>query len=284
MRGLQVFVSAITALILCTTATPTQQLAAAPAATPQVSASQDECRAYITMVPLDPDVVKLLASPVVLPKPNVFASASFQQLQEWDLPSKVMAWRDRPVAEELSRRWDEFNRKWNPAWQQDHSANYRRYSSRPLSPERWHDLDKWFAKEGPKKLPGVCNDAGKAAYVLAVGIVSNGSGASPSGSSNPHEYEQISSVRAQDNSVGPNAGSYSPTAHESRPDELNGLGGSGSTDDYVCTYLFRTNGAPLGQGGTRQPAPDYYYCHSGADTPRSALTTMMKYLSKNGLQ
>ena len=281
---LQVFLGTIAALILCSTATPAQPPAGAPAATSQASASQEECKAYIAIAPLDQDVVKLLASPAVLPKANVFASASFQQLQEWDLPSKVMAWRDRPGSEELKRRWDEFSRKWNPAGQPDYSANYRPYSLRPLSPERWNDLEKWFAKEGPKKLPGVCSDAGRATYVLAVGIVSNAAGGAPSGSSNPHEYEQISSVRAQDNSVGPNAGSYSPTAHESRPDELNGLGGSGSTGDYVCTYLFRTNGATLGQGGARQPTPDYYYCHSGADTPRSALTTMMKYLSKNGLR
>ena len=249
----------------------------------QTPSTPSGCKAYLKIAPLDEAAVKLLATPQLPPNPNAFAHPSFHQLIEWDLPSKVTPWRERPSADELARQWSEFDKKWTPAAKtpapQDHS---RPYGWRPLSPEQSKDLEKWFVKEAPKKLPGVCVDAAQANYILAVGIVSGGSpGSARLGASNPHEYEQISAVRRQDAPVGPNAGTYSPTAHESRPDELNGMGASGDPSAHTCAFLYRTNGAAT--GGTRQPTPDYYYCHAAGELPRSAVTTMLKYLAKTGL-
>jgi hypothetical protein len=237
------------------------------------------CNAYIVVEPLPVDVVKLLSSPVVVPSPQGFADASARQLQEWDLPSKVTAWRERPSPDELARRWEESGRKSSGTTKGANQAlTHRPYVAQPLSPEQWKDVEKWFPNEGPKKLPGLCVDAGKATYRLEIGVISGGAFAPTRGSSNPHEYEQMSQVRAQDNAVGPNAGTFNPTAHESRYDELNGLGGSGDPSAHTCVYFYRR----VGGSAPPQP-PDYYYCHSGSDMPKSVLTTMLKYLAKAGL-
>lgn len=99
-------------------------------------------------------------------------------------------------------------------------------------------------------------------------------------------------MRQQDAPVGPNAATYSPTAHESRPDELNGMGGSSDPSAHTCTYLYRTTGTPpvattsasTPPTGTAMTQPDLYYCHSAGEMPRSAVGTMLKYLAKTGLQ
>jgi hypothetical protein len=250
--------------------------AATPPAAPATSAVEG-CKAYFAIEPLPADVVKLLATPVVVSHSQGFADADFRRLQEWDLPSKVTAWRDRPSADELARQWDQFNQKWNRAGKgQDNAAQFSPYSEQPLSAKEWKEAQSWFAREGPKKLPGLCVDGEKAAYRLAIGMISGG-GASAHGSSNPYEYEQLSQVRAQDNAVGPNAGTFNPTAHESRHDELNGLGGPGDLSAHTCVYFYRA----LGTGGSAAPQPpEYYYCHSGSGIPRSVLTNMLKYLAK----
>jgi hypothetical protein len=255
-------------------------LTTAKSALAQTQALAEPCKAYFAIEPLPADVVKLLATPVVVSNSQGFADASFRQLQEWDLPSKVTAWRDRPSADELARQWDEFNQKWNRAGKsQDNPPHFSPYLAQPLPPWEWKEVESWFAKEGPKKLRGLCVDAGKATYRLAIGMISGG-GASAHGSSNPHEYEQLSQVRAQDNAVGPNAGTFNPTAHESRHDELNGMGGSVGPSAHTCVYLYRTVGA----GGSAPPQPpEIYYCHSGSGMPRSVLTTMLKYLAKTGM-
>lgn len=243
------------------------------------------CKAYFRLEPLDARVVNLLATPLLPPNPGGFLNADLHQLVDWDLPSKVTPWRDRPSRDELARKWEEFDKKWTPHNQDQPKAtpsHARPYGWRPLSSDQWKDLEKWFAKEAPKKIPGLCLDATQATYVLSVGIVSGGSaGAARLGASNPHEYEQLSAVRQQDAAVGPNAATYSPTAHESRPDELNGMDGSSDPSAHTCTYLYRTTGAPA--PGTAMPQPDLYYCHSAGEMPRSAVGTMLKYLAKTGL-
>jgi hypothetical protein len=254
--------------------------AATPPALPAASPVEG-CKAYFAIEPLPTDVMKLLSTPIVVSHSQGFADADRRQLQEWDLPSKVTAWRERPSADELARRWDEFNRKWNRAGKDKNSApQFNPYQEQPLSAKEWKDAQSWLAKEGPKKLPGLCVDAGKATYRLAIGVVSGGGGASVHGSSNPHEYEQLSQARAQDNAVGPNAGTFNPTAPESRHDELNGLGGSSDPSVHTCVYLYRAAGV----GGSAPPQPpEYYYCHSGSGIPRSVLTTVLKYLAKAGM-
>jgi hypothetical protein len=256
----------------------------------QAPSAASGCKAYLKIAPLDESVVKLLATPQLPPNPNAFNHPSFHQLVEWDLPSKVTPWRERPSADELARQWTEFDKKWTPAAKTPAPRDHARpYGWRTLSPEVSKDLEKWFAKEAPKKLPGTCVDSTQAGYVLVVGIVSGGTLASARpGASNPHEYEQLSAVRQQDAAVGPNAATYSPTAHESRPDELNGLGAGGDPSAHTCAFLYRAgasggNGAAAGPAGTRSATPDYYYCYASGELPRSAVTNMLKYLAKTGL-
>jgi len=243
------------------------------------------CEAYVQIQPLDQSVTGLLSTPIMGVNRNVFADSAFQQLVAWDLPSKVTAWRQRPSDEDLSRQWEELSQKWNAGnsgkeKSTAQSTQHLPYRWQALPADQWKDLEKWFAKEGPKRLPGLCADSGKAGYILAVGIISGGSASvSRFGASNPHEYEQLSAVRQQDAAVGPNAATYSPSGHESRYDELNGIDAASDPSAHTCAYLYRTNEP----GGTRRPTPDYYFCRSSGEMPRSVLITMLKFLAKNGL-
>jgi hypothetical protein len=63
-----------------------------------------------------------------------------------------------------------------------------------------------------------------------------------------------------------------------RRETSNGLPG------YACIYFYRTNGKTMGAGGARKEAPEYYYCQGGSGISQSTVSTMLKYLSKTGLQ
>ncbi len=163
MRALRFFLCAVVAL-----GSSAFVAGQAQQPSPEQPTRSDGCKSYFALQPLDQGVLKSLATPIVPPNPNLFANESVRQLQEWDLPSKVTTWHDRPSPEELARRWDELNKKWNSATP-GKSGVPRPYALQPLPPNDWKDLEKWFAKEGPKRISGMCVEPGEATYVLAVG-------------------------------------------------------------------------------------------------------------------
>ena len=219
---------------------------------------------------------------------SVFADTSIKQLQEWDLPSKVTPWHERPSPEELARRWDELNQKYSAGTQsKDKSKNdvpqgrAAPYNASSLPPKEWQDLEKWFGKNAPKKLSGACVDAAKATYVLAVGIIGGGAGVSSSGANNPNAYNDYAS-QPQADSLGPNAGRVA--SYKTPQNELDIAGMQNGVSGNTCVYLYRTNGKGIGEGGMRQEAPYFYYCHAGGGISQSTVTTMLKYLTKTGLR
>jgi hypothetical protein len=253
-----------------------------------VVAGQDGCEFYVALQPIDPAAVKLLATPLAPVNRTLFTDNRIRQLQDWDLPSKVTAWRDRPSAEELVRQWDELNKQWSSGLQnkdkskssvpQEHPAPYR---AGPLPEKEWQDLEKWMGKNGPKKLSGLCIDSAKATYVLAVGIIAGGAGSTAADYNRVGEYTDYAS-KPQADSLGPNAGTVAP--FKTPQDEFTGAGISGVKGGDTCVYLYRTDGKAIGEGGARKVAPEYYYCHAGGGISQSTVTTMLKYLSKTGLK
>jgi hypothetical protein len=77
---------------------------AAQSSISQPPARHDGCSAYLTIAPLDQNVLKLLGTPIVPANEGLAASSGFQQLRAWDFPSKVTPWSARPSPDELSRR------------------------------------------------------------------------------------------------------------------------------------------------------------------------------------
>jgi hypothetical protein len=214
---------------------------------------------------------------------TVFTGAQVRKIQKWDLPSEVTAWKERPRAEELARQWGELNK----AGGQDKSGKdapavrYRPYGLRALSAEQWTDMRDWFEKNGPKKVPGMCVDSEKATYVLAIGVVST-KGSATSDPNRAIEYSEYAGAPQREN-IGANVETLSHGGHTSAHDALANREGSGDPSAYTCAYLYRTNGATTGQGGVRQATPVYYYCRGGGVAPQSAVTTMLKHLSKTSL-
>ncbi len=263
-----------------------QPPAAQPAPSP-ASPAQDGCKAAFAIAPFDEGVMKLLATPIVPPFRTVFTEASSRKLQNWDLPSKVTPWRDRPAPEELARQWEELNKSWSSGAQgKDKGAKqappprYKPYGLRPFSAEQWKDLEKWFAKNGPKQLSGTCADSARAAYILAIGVISGGVSATPGDANRAIDYAR-SAGTPQPESFGANAATVA--SHSTPYDELSQHGASGDPSEYTCVYLFRANGASSGQGATHRETPDYYYCHAAGAESRSAVTTMLKFFSKTQL-
>ena len=284
MNRLWVLLCAIAASSFC----PSMAAQSQPSTSGQLPASQtnsapDSCKAHFAIEPLDHTVLTALGSAVVPVNPNLSSSKAFVELRNWDFPSKVTSWKARPSAEELARRREELT---NPA---DVTGKDQKKVATPLGvsvayellsvpPREWNDLEKWFAKEAPKKIAGACVDREKATYVIAIGVISDG-GADNSlmNSSRRNEYGQSASAQQQDAAVGPNAGMAQVGAANSQ--EMNGMGGnSGSRPGtYTCSYFYRA------QGGIRQQIPDYYYCVSGEGVPRSAAGAMLKYLAGTSL-
>jgi hypothetical protein len=279
MRLTYAFFAAIVVLSV-----PNSVLAQAPA---QARSAESGCRSYYTIEPLDQSVLRLLGAPAPPPQQELFVNLAYQQLRRWDFPDKVTPWSERPSPEELARRRDELRQPAGSKQGDDKSkksttsgpAGVRPYELQPLPSKDWKDLEKWFAKEAPKRLPGTCVDHDKASYVLAIGIISGNDDRFLDNSSARNEYKQSTTVRQQDSAIGPNAATFSPGVREPNTQELSGMGSSEAAAN-TCAYVYRTNGRPLGQGGMRLDAPDYYYCKSGGIVPRSAVTTMLKYLGK----
>jgi hypothetical protein len=249
----------------------------------QAAGGQEGCKAYFTVEPLDANALKLLSTPVVPQFQTAFTDAQVRRIQKWDLPSEVISWKGRPSAEDLARQWGELNK----AGGQDKSGKdapavrYRPYGLRALSAEQWTDMRDWFEKNGPKKVPGMCVDSEKATYVLAIGVVST-KGSATNDPNRAIEYSEYAGAPQREN-IGANVETLSHGGHTSAHDALANREGSGDPSAYTCAYLYRTNGATTGQGGVRQATPVYYYCRGGGVAPQSAVTAMLKHLSKTSL-
>ena len=252
------------------------------AAISQTALAQDNCKARFAIQPLDPVVLRLLGSAVVPVNPNLSSSKAFVELRNWDFPSKVASWSARPSAEELARRKEELINPAGAAGKEKKAATPLGvsvpYELLPMPPREWNDLEKWFAKEAPKKISGACVDRDKANYVIAIGVISDGGADSAlMNSSRRNEYGQSASAQQQDAAVGPNAGTSAVRAANSQ--EMNGMGDSNGSrpGTYTCSYFYR---AP---GEIRQQIPYYYYCVSGEGVPRSAVGAMLKYVAGTSL-
>ena len=243
------------------------------------AAPQDSCTASYALKPLDESVLALLGDGAVPSKQPIFADPRLQQLQALDFPSKVTAWSDRPAPAEMTSQRaaliaSSSGGKGTPG------GSPQPYALRPLSSKDFADLEKWFAKEGPKKVQGLCVDPAHAGYVLAVGLIADGSQSGGSDSSLAHSQYDQSMTRQADRSVGPNAATVSPSAGDRPADELSRLSSTAGSGIHTCVYLYRTNGS----GGTRRETPDYYYCNDGDNLPKSAITAVLKFVSKTGVK
>jgi hypothetical protein len=260
-----------------------------PAAQPffaESSAQQSGCELFYTLKPFDPSILQLLGSPVGPSSRSLFTNPSYVQLRNGDFPSKVTPWTERPSPEEIERRRQELiaasssgagskGKSKNASAPEELAWVATPYSLEPFSSKDWSELEKWFAKEGPKKISGLCVNQEQAGYVLAVGLLSDGSGdRSLESTSARIEYDQ--STRAADTSVGPNSGTVTVGGVNRPAQELSGMGSSSRPGTHTCVYLFRTKEP----GGARRETPEYYYCQSSDQVPRATITAMLKYLAK----
>jgi hypothetical protein len=202
------------------------------------AATPDGCNASYTLNPLDESVVTLLGDAVVPSKQSIFVDPRLQQLQALDFPSKVTAWADRPAPPDMTSRRaallaSSAGGKGAPA------GTLQPYLQRPIPAKDFADLEKWFAKEAPKKVQGLCVDPANAGYVLAVGVITEGSQAGPDNSMARSQYDQ-SITRQADRSVGPNAATVTPGGGDRPSDELSALasGGPSLPGTHTCVYLF----------------------------------------------
>jgi hypothetical protein len=249
----------------------------------QTASAQDGCKARFAIQPFDIDVLRVLGPAAAPMNPNLLSSKAFVELRNWNFPSKVTSWTARPSAEELTRRREELTNPATDAGNQTKKASMALavsvpYKLQSVPPRDWNNLEKWFAKEVPKKITGACVDRDKATYVIAIGVISDGTtDSSLMNSSRRNEYGQSASAQQQDAAVGPNAGMAQVRAANSQ--EMNGMGGNGGarSGTYTCSYFYRA------QGGIREQTPAYYYCMSGEGVPRSAVSAMLKYIAGTNL-
>jgi hypothetical protein len=247
----------------------------------QTSGKQSGCEMFYGLQPIDANLLKLLGTPAVPTNPNLLTSPEYIQLRDWDFPSKVTPWSARPKPEEIARRREELagtspgseNAKAKnaaiPAW------TLWTYGLEPFPVKDWNDLQKWFGKEGPKKISGLCVDPQKADHILAVGVIVLGSSGPVDSTSARIQYGQT--VPPPDANVGMTAASPGVSAHRA-PQELSGVSDSSRSGTHTCIYLFKTQSA----GGPRMETPDAYYCRSSDDEPRAAVSAMLKHIAKPG--
>jgi hypothetical protein len=248
--------------------------------------AKDDCKAYYTLAPLDQSVLALLGNPVVPLSQSAAANQTLREFRNWDFPAKVTAWQERPSAEELARRQKQLLETSTQNRGQSGAATLTvstPYYIRPMSSDTWRELEKWFAKNGPKKFPGMCVDRERAAYVLSVGVISDGSiaGNRQGSATNRLFYERSGMAREENSSLGRNAETI-PGSPAPRADEFSGLGESSSQQlvgAYTCAYVYRVD-LVQGKKGTRRTVPEYYYCKADSVMPKTALTTMLKFLAK----
>jgi hypothetical protein len=128
------------------------------------------CEIYYALQPVDSTLLKLLGTPAVPTNSSLLNSPEYIQQRDWDFPSKVTPWSQRPNPEEIAQRREQLagtsaadaaKQKGNaiPNW-----ALWN-YGLDPFTQHDWNDLQKWFAKELPKKVPGACLDPQKADHV-----------------------------------------------------------------------------------------------------------------------
>jgi hypothetical protein len=281
---------ALLALIFCCSSVPASPAQGFPAAQPflaQATAKQSGCELFYTLQPFDPSILQLLGSPVGPSSRTLFTNPSLVQLRNWDFPSKVTPWPERPSPQEIEKRRQELiaassagtgskGKSKNASAPEETAWVATPYGLEPFSAKDWSELEKWFAKEGPKKISGLCVNREQAGYVLAVGLVLDGSGdRSLETTSARIQYDQ--STRAADTGVGPNSGTVTVGGANRPAQELSSMGNSSRPGTHTCVYLFRTKEP----GGARRETPAYYYCQSSDEVPRATITAMLKYLAKS---
>jgi hypothetical protein len=247
-------------------------------------ATPSGCELYYTLQPFDSGVLQLLGTPVAPSSRTLFTNPGYIQLRNWDFPSKVTPFPDRPSPQEIEKRKQELiaassaGGKGKP---KNASATEEwivaPYTLEPFSARDWSELEKWFAKEGPKKISGLCVNREQSGYVLAVGLILEGAAGGSSDSASARiQYDQ--STRAADTAVGPNSGTVTVGGSSRPAQELSGMGGNSSRPGtHTCVYLFRTKEP----GGARRETPEDYYCQSSDEVPRATITTMLKYMAKS---
>ena len=261
-------------------------LASAAGARGQSATGAAGCRAYIALAPVDASVIRLLATPAVPPPTLIFAAQSARELTEWDLPSKVTEWKERPSNTQLALKWEELNRNWYGAKPGDTRksvppADYQPYQLLQISARDWKDLEKWMEKETAKHGAGLCYDEQRATYLFVAGAVRNPVAATSGGQTRTLQYAQ-NAGQAQPEGIGPGGHSATSTGHSAIGDEFDASSGTSDPAVYACVYLFRTAGTAQGTSAGRQAVPDLYYCHAASGL-RSSLGTMLKYVAKQGL-
>jgi hypothetical protein len=254
-------------------------------ASAQDSAKAGACEVSFALAQLDPGVMKLLSTPAVPPVTTSFTAVSMRPIKQWDLPSKVTAWQERPSTADLNQRWDELGRGWYGGGKDKTSgvpaSAHRPYQALAAPQKDWNELRQWMAKDGPKQLAGTCVEEKEARYLMVVGAIRDASGAVAGNATRDLDYAQYAGAPRQE-SMGPNAATVSPTGHQSVHDEMSSHDAVNDPSVYACVFLYRTAGASGGEAGARGAAPAYYYCHA-ASSLKSSVTTMLKYLAKNGL-
>jgi hypothetical protein len=236
------------------------------------------CEIYYQLQPVDPTLLKLLGTPAVPTNSSLLSSPEYIQQRDWDFPSKVTPWSQRPKPEEIAQRREQLagtsaadaaNQKSNaiPNW-----ALWN-YGLEPFTQHDWSDLQKWFAKELPKKVPGACVDPQKADHVLVVGVIVLGAGGPVDSSGARIQYGQT--VGQTETTVGPNSGISPAVGTHRASQELGTSGDSPRKGAHACAYLFRATAA----GAARIETPEDYYCRSSGEEPRAAISAILKYIA-----
>jgi hypothetical protein len=206
----------------------------------QSSSKPNGCESSYSLQTLDPNVLKLLGTPALPTNPNLQTSLEYLQQRDWDFPSKVTLWSQRPSPEEIAHRREELagtNTAENakpknaalPAW------TLWNYGIEPFSPRDWSDLQKWFAKEAPKKMPGACVDPPNADHILMVGVIVLGSSATDSTGARIQYGQTVGQI---DTTVGPNSGISPAVGTHRASQELGGNNDSIHPGAHTCVYLF----------------------------------------------
>jgi hypothetical protein len=244
------------------------------------ASKQSGCEIFYALQPIDANLLTLLGTPAIPTNPNLLTSSEYIQQRDWDFPSKVTPWSERPQPEEIAHRREELTGA--GAGSESAKANKNAaipvwtlwtYGLEPFSARDWNELQKWFAKEGPKKISGLCVDSQKADHILAVGVIVLGSPGPVDSTSARIQYGQT--VPPPDANTGMTAASPGVSAHRA-PQELSGVSDSARPGTHTCVYLFRTRSA----GGPRMETPDDYYCRSSDDEPRAAVSAMLRQITK----
>ena len=249
---------------------------ALPVAHAQEPVKAGACEVPIALEPVDRETVKLLSTPAVPQFQTTFTAASMRPIKQWDLPSRVTAWPERPSPAEMTRKWDDLGKSWYKGGIPPDA--YRPYAALAVNAKEWEEIRQWMMKDGTKQLAGMClADSGTkdARYVMVAGGIRDMSLGGAVNATRDAQYSEYAGTPRQDN-IGANAGTVSPTAHQSSYDEMAAHGASSDPNVYACVFLYRA------EGGARAAVPAFYYCHA-ANTVKSSVGTMLKFLGKNGL-